>query len=207
MPVTPFKVAFSVAAISGVGLSGYGFYYLFHRSMGDRIASSMSSKKKRFLGKGDQEWSRLKDKYNSSLNKPKKEDGISDLSFEELPEWCERNYYEGFSSDKQDTYEKVAKFCFYNTNTLLSNLSGKKFRTGGDYSDDWKQAGDAYYKYSSGNRGRDFLISADDTYAQLSGSSSILRSLLMRKWCYDNANKKMYESGEIFPIFERWCAK
>ncbi|AEG72973.1 hypothetical protein MHF_0703 [Mycoplasma haemofelis Ohio2] len=206
MPAAPFKVAFSIIAISGVGLGGYGFYYLFHRSMGDRIASSMSSKKKRFLGKGDQEWPRLKDKYNTSPNKPKKEDGTSDLPFEDLPEWCEKNYYEGFSSDKQDTYEKVAKFCFYNTNTLLSNLGNRRFRSGEDYSSDWKRAGDEYYEYFINNKERDFLISTDSSYT-LSGSNSSLRSVFMRKWCHDNAHKKMYEAGELFSIFERWCSK
>ncbi|AEG72890.1 hypothetical protein MHF_0618 [Mycoplasma haemofelis Ohio2] len=190
-----------------MALSGYGFYYLFHRSIGDRIASSLGGKKKRFLGKEDREWPRLQSKYESSSNKPKKEDGKTDLPFSELPQWCEVNYHGGFSSDKQDIYEKVARFCFYNTNTLLANLSPKRFRSqNGSTSSDWIQAQKEYKDYVTRN-GVDLAITNDSSVHANASSSSSVGGAFMHKWCHEHAHKKMYEAGELLPIFERWCTK
>ncbi|AEG72879.1 hypothetical protein MHF_0607 [Mycoplasma haemofelis Ohio2] len=208
MPTTSVKAAMSAVGASGAGLGGYGIYHLASQgeTIRERIISSLEDKKKRFLGKGDSEWSGLSSKYTSLQNKPKK-NGSEDLSFSEIPEWCERSASEKYSDDKRALYSQVLTFCFFNTNTLLSNIdSGALKSSEGEDHTDWQNAWNLYNQDST-KAANKLNITDSSVNTDMNGSDKTKGGKAMHKWCNATATKKMYEAEELFPVFKHWCVK
>ncbi|AEW45298.1 hypothetical protein MHC_02160 [Mycoplasma haemocanis str. Illinois] len=203
------KVATLAAGISGLGFGGYGIYHLtsHKETIRDRIISSLEDKKKRFLGIGDSAWSDLSSKYASFQNKPKKNNGTEDLLFSEIPEWCEKHASEKYSDIKKDLYSKVLTFCFFNTNTLLSNIdSGELKSSEGENHVDWQNAWDLYNKDSTKTANKR-NITDGSVNTDINGNDKAKGGKAMHKWCNETSSKKMYEAEELFPIFKHWCVK
>ncbi|CBY92562.1 hypothetical protein HF1_05540 [Mycoplasma haemofelis str. Langford 1] len=205
-----FKAATAAVGASGAGLGGYGIYHLSSspkETIRDRITSSLKDKKKRFLGKEDSAWRELESKYTKLSNKPKKANGTTDLSFSEIPSWCDKSASEEYSDSNKDLYDQVLTFCFFNTNTLLSNTDSGVLKSNQDKShEEWKAAWDSYQK-TADKESKGLKITETSVNTDINGSERNKGGEALHKWCTETSAKKMYDSEDLFPLFKHWCVK
>ncbi|AEG72984.1 hypothetical protein MHF_0714 [Mycoplasma haemofelis Ohio2] len=206
MSVVPMKAVLTTAGISGVGLGGYGIYHLTSsgETIGEKVISSLKGTKKRFLKKGDTEWSGLQDKYNSLPNKPRVKGGSSDLPFSDLPDWCDKHYKETYSKGKEGLYSKVSIFCFFNTNTVIEELVGRSLISNGRDDVKWQTA---WETYNTTKTQKKLEITVTSGSSKLNESDKVEGGKALYDWCSSASQKKMYSVNidSLFPRFEAWC--
>nr|WP_014272421.1 hypothetical protein [Mycoplasma haemocanis] len=208
MSMVSTRTALTIVGVSGVGLGGYGIYRLSapKETIGDKVTASLKGTKKRFIGKGDSEWSMLKEKYISTGNKPRSKDGLKELPFEDIENWCDRNYRKEYSIKTEALFEQLSNFCFFNTNTVLEELEGYSLISGDRNGSEWQSAWDSY---NSGKSSKKLDISGSKDDGKLNGNNKTEAAPILYDWCISTSQVKMYSSSidTLLLRFKEWCVK
>ncbi|AEW45362.2 hypothetical protein MHC_02490 [Mycoplasma haemocanis str. Illinois] len=206
MSMVSMRAALTMVGVSGVGLGGYGIYRLSapKETIGDRVTAALKGTKKRFIGKGDSEWSMLQEKYISTDNKPKSKDGLKELPFEDIENWCDKNYRVEYSIKTEALFEQLSNFCFFNTNTILEELEGHSLISGDRNGSEWQSAWDSY---NSGKSSKNLAISNSGDDSKLNGGNRSEAAPILYDWCKTTSQVKMYSTSIdiLLPRFKEWC--
>ncbi|AEG72980.1 hypothetical protein MHF_0710 [Mycoplasma haemofelis Ohio2] len=206
MDLTPLKLAGMIGCSSAVAFGTCAFYYWISlpvASIRGKLESEFKRTNVTFLEKDNLEWINLREKYSKASNKPKSPEG-GDLSLEEVKNWCSENVDAPFKGAKDPLYEQVKRFCFFNINTILSELKGKRLISGIQGDVQWQ---DAWGTYNSKKNSLELSITGYHRDSSLNGSNKVDGGAALYGWCDLTSRKKMYSDDidVLLPRFKAWC--
>nr|WP_014272417.1 hypothetical protein [Mycoplasma haemocanis] len=195
-----------IVCSSAVAFGTCAFYYWISLPV-TSIRSKLESEFKRtnvsFLEKDNLEWINLKEKYSRTPNKPQSPER-RDLSLEEVKQWCSENVDAPFRGVNDPLYGQIKRFCFFNINTILSELKGKRLISGIQGDVQWQ---DAWGTYNSKKNSIGLPITGFYRDAALNGNDRVDGGAALYVWCDLTSKKKMYSEDidTLLPRFKAWC--